>query len=374
MMSSRNRLLLQIERSFPQWARAIKEAQLLDNTFCRQENISNEGVTWFLLWILIPVTSLMDLCMSLKLEMELVAENELDYFYWYWDYLCSTRVYAFNTIRELKYALERNIYMANIEAAEKTMHKVAAMKKMKRKKEAAARDAADEAEAKLILEKPAPEPMKCLPEEMLTRAKSQLCRGIMRLFLVASNLKSSALAKTEFPFGPSWPYRFMQRFRSFYDIPYPHPLTYEKFLEILETKIGVKFDARDMLTQAGMFFKKSKSMIEETKKYHSIVNESPPNIFDELGPHDVVPVRTCTELLKVGIVGALNVHRLEEQIDKLLPASPKTEVGTEDDVSAGSAPTPAAVGNSHITVTALKCNFSYHKHFAIPEMTLTFGV
>jgi hypothetical protein len=371
-MTVRSRQLHQLERSFPHWAKAQQEAEILDNTFRRANNIATD-CSWFKWWVLIPVTLIMDACMSLKLEMELVSENELDYFYWYWDYICSTRVYAFNSIRELRLDLDRELHKMSCEAAHRTVQKVATMKKMKRKKEAAARDAVEEAEALAILNGPDPVGLPLLPEELYTRTKSQICRGVMRLFLVASKLKSPNLAKTIYPFGPSWSHRFMQRFQSFINIPFPHVLPYERFTEILDSP---NLDVRDIAKQAGQFFKTSKVMIEESKKFQSIIAQNPPDMFTSvINTHDIIPVRNCSELLKVGVVGALTSHRLEEQLKKMLPppqesASRLTTATTNVDgtIPEAASSTIASIPNN--IYCTLKCNFSHNRHFAIPEMTL----
>lgn len=375
-MTVRSKQLHQLERSFPHWAKAIQEAEILDNTFRRANNIPND-TSWFKWWILIPVTLIMDTCMGLKLEMELVAENEFDYFYWYWDYICSTRVFAFNSIRELRLGMDRELHKMSCEAAHRTVQKVATMKKMKRKKEAAARDAVEEAEALAILNGPDPVGLPLLPEELYTRTKSQICRGVMRLFLVASKLNSPNLVKTEYPFGPSWSHRFMHRFRSFVNIPFPHLLPYERFTDILDSQVTPSLDVRDIAKQAGQFFKTSKVMIEESKKFQSIIAQNPPDIFTSvMNTHDIVPLRSCTDLLKVGVVGALTSYRLEEQLKTMFSpqeetASSLTKAATNGNPTISDAASSANASISDNISCTLKCNFSHNRHFAIPEMTLT---
>jgi hypothetical protein len=381
LMTSRSRLLAKIERSFATWGRAMSEAQAVDEVLRTHNNISNGQVQWYLYWTMIPITALMDLCMSLMVELDLLAENEIDCFYWYWDYICSTRVYAFNSIRELKAAMDRELHRAKVEIANKTIQRVTAMKKMRRKKDAALRDAAEEAEALKVLQRTVPDAISVSSEEMMVRAKSQLCRGVMRLYLVASKYKCPSLEKCAYPFGPSWPHRFMYRYRIFEAIPFPHLLTFEKFTDIIDTQVNSDSDIKEIVRQSGHFFRTCKAMIEDTKKHLSIVQANPPNLFELINPHDLLPIKNCTEFLKASVVGALTVHRLEEQLSKVLilgqDEANAASIVTKSQLIDSQDPSSLGVDSESIFTTgisaSLKFNFSYHHHFAMPELTLITG-
>lgn len=92
------------------WNNVANESLFIDSNFHRDLHGAEAAAEtpqyqWSSLWALQHVISMMDLYMSLMVEMDLVGVEEWDYFYWYWDYICNSGVYAAEKLRNQRYQL-----------------------------------------------------------------------------------------------------------------------------------------------------------------------------------------------------------------------------------------------------------------------------
>ena len=95
------------------WGVVANEAIFVDQRFhadVHGEDSAAPQLQWCSLWSLQNVISVLDLHMSLAVEMELVSLEEWDFFYWYWDYLCSTGVFTAEKLRSQRYRLDAEMY------------------------------------------------------------------------------------------------------------------------------------------------------------------------------------------------------------------------------------------------------------------------
>lgn len=206
----RSRLLAsRIQNMLDLWAHVSSEAIFVDNQFLHDINSSAEpagsqgqgkgkggaaqqaqaqNLQWCSLWALMHVITIMDLYMSLMVEMDLVGVEEWDYFYWYWDYLASTGVFAGEKLRTQRFQLDQEMHeFAKIDAerlklAEESANSKKSGGKNKKKKgpETAAESAAASAAAL-----PVPVLLPAPVEELLLKGRGMLCRGVYRMCCLA---------------------------------------------------------------------------------------------------------------------------------------------------------------------------------------------
>jgi len=86
------------------WNNVANESIFIDGNFHRDLHGTEAAVEtpqyqWSSLWALQQLVYMMDLYMSLVVEMDLVGVEEWDYFYWYWDYICNSGTYAAEKLR-----------------------------------------------------------------------------------------------------------------------------------------------------------------------------------------------------------------------------------------------------------------------------------
>lgn len=183
------------------WAHVSSEAIFVDNQFLQDINSAESAVTtagkgaksaqapvqnlqWCSLWALLQVILIMDLYMSLMVEMDLIGVEEWDYFYWYWDYLASTGVFAGEKLRSQRYQLDQEMHeFAKIDAARLKLAEDSANKKVGGKNKKKKGPEAMVAEPATAL--PVPVMLPPPVEELLLKGRGMLCRGVYRMCCLA---------------------------------------------------------------------------------------------------------------------------------------------------------------------------------------------
>lgn len=235
--------------------------------------------------------------------------------------------------------------------AEKMLQRLQLLKKKKRNKEEARKDAEDEKKARAVLSSPGPTPITYTPDELMSRLKGQICRAMFKSFLAMRQLKVRSVLKNDYPFGAGWPGRFEQRFRSFGGISNPPFMSFDQYNGAVETHLKVEGDVMEIMNAVGTAFKQAKTIIEELRKFHALLEQN--NLKLSVGPHDIIPASTCTQFLKVCIAGSLNVLKFQETLKSHLN---------------GNIDRPSRVENFSLTL-----NFSHHAHFPVTVLDLSQG-
>lgn len=222
--------------------------------------------------------------MSQVVEMNLLSNQELDYFYWYWDYVCSTHNYACDRLRENRMQVDAELYREAVlvaETAKKAALAAAAAaakggnnkKKSKDSKEAAAAAAAAAGGGASV---PIPKELPPTLTEMLMRGRGNLSRGLFRVSVIAVQL--SLIDKTENRFM-SWSTKFDTRFKAFQGVVNPPVLAYSDYLNTLvrgSSSAGgdlaelditkLKIDVNTILSGATVCFQNARKYFDEVRR------------------------------------------------------------------------------------------------------------
>jgi hypothetical protein len=193
LTAHRNKVLIRLDANLSAWGNIGNDARYVDIQFREENGILDEKNQWSTYWSLIITTLLMDLHMSLLVEMELLNIVELSCFFWYWDYICSTRVWVSQTLQSLKYDKDCALYefdVTNLKNNKKINKKVPV----------------------------APVAPITSAEELLLKGKGHLCRGLFRLLYSGTELGLIESVENKYT-TPS--FRFSQRFRAFQTIHNP---------------------------------------------------------------------------------------------------------------------------------------------------------
>jgi uncharacterized membrane protein YgcG len=268
LMACRSKLFsVRLQGVLDLWGSVSNEAIFVDNRFnaeiglvpartSEQEAEQQPVQQWASLWALTYTVQVMDLYMSLVVELDLLSAEEVDYFYWYWDYLCTTGTFAWEKLRHQKLQLQHNMYEAEAAATAAAAAAGGAAsegaagvsgggggggkkgKNGKKKTAVAAGAGAGAVEAQVL----PPAPVLSAPsvEELLMKGRGMMCRGLFRLSAVAVNLhpiqgqgqgqgQGALLDKTEGRYG-SWAVKFQHRFQAFAELSNPSPLKYQDFV------------------------------------------------------------------------------------------------------------------------------------------------
>jgi len=231
---------------------------MIDNKLMELLEIAenSEKQQWVSTWALILVSSLYDAHMGVVVESHLLGKNELDYFYWYWDYILSSRVYATRRLNELQFTLANKKYENNRMEA---MEALKALKKTKKEKDKSKRWS--RAECQRILDEPPPAPVPPSFEELVTKAKGSLVKGLFRVYVALGSV--GLLLKPENPYT-SWEFRFFNRFRAFQSIANPPVLDLEAFQQVAASSRDVSLT--DICNASLHCFKTAKAILDEARR------------------------------------------------------------------------------------------------------------
>jgi hypothetical protein len=270
---------------------------MVDHGFRIAYQIPGDKQQWLVSWAIIQTTSFMDLYMSVTVEMDLLGNDEKDYFYWYWDYIYSSRCWAINHIRENRYQLDYSLYEEKIRDAQKVLDHIQLMKRSKKysKTKDRAKELADATAAGLVLASEPPAPLPTLPDEALTRAKGQICRAIFRLYVIAGKLGVFDVLKRIYPYGLSPSGRFDQRFQCFQDIINPPVLSLDSYFNTIDSQEHTEVKLDDLLQSALICFQNAKKLLEEVKRALPAANTSQQG---GLSIHDKVSLNALPQVLK----------------------------------------------------------------------------
>lgn len=205
--------------------------------------------------------------MSQIVEMNLLNNQELDYFYWYWDYVCSTHSYSVERLREHRMQMDAEVYRQAIldaETAKKNAVKAAGSKKK-------AKDAVKDVTV------PIPKEVETSVSELLMKGRGHLCRGLFRVSVIALQLR--LVDKTENRFM-SWATKFDLRFKAFQGVVNPPVLAYGDYLNTLVrgsadaanadvTHLDItklKIDVNTILSGASVCFQNARKFFDEVRR------------------------------------------------------------------------------------------------------------
>jgi hypothetical protein len=229
------------------------EANYLDNQFRAANEITDDRAQYCSYWAILSTALLMDLQMGLTVESNLLGDDELAYFYWYWDYLCSTRAYAIEKLRELRFYLDQYNYEEEL-------------------KKLASAGAKGKKAAKGLM---APQPPATSSEELLIRCRGQVCRGLFRQLVIAGDVGLLRNAGSRYT-SPAW--KFEQRFRSFAVIRNPPLLTYEDYTRTFTSSKGDgnaegSIDPAIVSKNAATCFVSGRNLVDEIKKRAAVQSQ-----------------------------------------------------------------------------------------------------
>jgi len=353
-------MILRMENTISSWGVVLLDARILDQEMHKAFKY-DQRVVFFSLYILIQLSTLMDLHMSMLVEAELLSFNEMDFFYWYWDYIISTKIYALNCLRDWYNHMEQEICIRRQEEALTIKTKIEASrkeekkKKIKRSQETRAKDSENLKEAEKTLRDKF-QPVLASTDELFMRMKGNLCRAIYKSYVALSFVgKIRSLEKSEYPFGPDWHGRFSQRFCAFSNIPNPFaPQKYEDFLTVVEKQFyqeGAPLSPLTIMDSVNDSHRNLRTLFEEIRRYVSLLSEND-EISDEvyavMGPQDILPVTNSTKLLKTNVICSLNSMKLQ----KLLKSIPEDTC------------------KMSLTSDNTTCSDNYLKYFKFPVLAL----
>lgn len=220
---NRNRLLSRLDNLLNNWGVIVRESSYIDQQFHAD---SNGGCRqWLSSWCTCQGTLLMELYLSLAMEMELVHGTELDYYYWYWDYICSSNTWAYQNLRKTRGQYDLDT------AADAAAAGGSGKGKKKGGKAKPAAPVQQQAEARRF-ENP-------FPAELWMLTRGMVCRGLFRSLVACRQLQTgprdSYLSDDDNPYmSCSW--RFDQRFRAFMHIHNPPLLSYSDFIQTITAR------------------------------------------------------------------------------------------------------------------------------------------
>lgn len=221
---NRNKVLIRLDSLLSSWGTVVTEMTEISQQFLLMFQIGDERKIWCQFWTMLHTTLLMDLFMSVSAESNLLSKNELDYFFWYWDFICNTRIWAFDRLRTLAHDLRVGMYEEELGAYTRSLSD-AGKKSGKSKGKNKAVSISETLEMPVKPVDPA-----ISIDETLQRAKGHLCKGAFRLLVVANQWRLIVRKENKYT---SWQWRFMQRFRSFQNIQNPPMLCYDEFIRVL---------------------------------------------------------------------------------------------------------------------------------------------
>eukprot|EP00605_Chrysophyceae_sp_TOSAG23-4_P002322 GSChrysophyteH1.ASY1.ANO1.2568.1 assembled CDS len=302
----RNKLLVKTDNLLSSWAVLIGEADQIDEVFRAELGLSAEQDNrqfWMTFWALITLTQLMDLHLCLMMESDLLSMTEVDYFYWYLDHVCSTRLFAQNTLLELAHELKQREFQGELKD-------YLELCKSKGRKSAGSAPVQPVPPAGLEGGPPS-------PSMLLLRGRKELCRGLLRTAVAISNSGSCLHAKNslkvENPYM-AWSWRFIQRFRAFQNIPNPPFRAYEDFLRTVANGSGENNEndylgntefIGNVLGAASNCFKAAKAAFDYARK---VDTSKLPN--SHLSPADFYAIESSPALLKVAISASVQTMQM----------------------------------------------------------------
>lgn len=204
----------------------------------------------------------------------------------YWDYICSTRIWALEHLREMKQLLDQSLSEQNGNGS------------------ASASAAASG-------------PLPVSSTECFVKCKGQLFRGIFRECIAMESM--GLIIKVDNPFC-SWENRFMQRFRAFQYINNPPWLGYAEFLKIFQGKLP---SAREILAPTATCFKNAKMLAEMARKLWAEKLENHQHHDDGAAGLEVVQRLESEQLMniiKASVACSVGVMRAEQVLPPPLPA------------------------------------------------------
>ncbi len=282
---NRNMLLSRMETVLATWGAVCTEALYIDDQFRRENGIA-DGPAWSSTWSSILSAQAMDLHLGLLAELGVLGAQELDYFFWYWDFVCTSRAFAMERLRQHRSDLDHQIYLGAVERRKGLV--VAAEEEAKARK-ASGKKNKNAREVSVVPPVVAqPEQRDPTVEEHLCRGRGQMCRGLFRMLVVAHQL--GLVDKVENRFM-SWEARFALRFKAFKNVPQPPLLCYTDFLKTLlkgsqsgddlvfdadgevrdPRRVGdaaatVKIDAHAVVSGASVCFQNARKYFDEVRR------------------------------------------------------------------------------------------------------------
>jgi uncharacterized protein YutD len=269
--SHRNRVLPKLDNILSSWGALIFEANTLDIEVRLSMEIKDEKQQWFVYYILILTSLLMDQQLNLMLEYGLLAISEYDSFFHYCDYVCTYRTIYIEKLRELHFIVEKSIFMDALETETQrirdsklqTLYK--GKKTVKAMKELNSADGNIQVEAMQNLKKEGiapPNASKPTLVETYLRARSHLCRGLVIMLTSYTNI--SAIKRLESS-HMSLNTRFIHRYRAFQGIPNPSMLKYDEVIKPVAEGEN-RLDPIELLGKANQCFQVAKRLVHDLRE------------------------------------------------------------------------------------------------------------
>lgn len=104
-------------------------------------------------------------------------------------------------------------------------------------------------------------------DELLTKAKGHMCRGLFRELIGIEEM--GCITKTENPYT-SWETRFLQRFRAFQSVQNPPPLAFSEYLNIFKKDIVI--DKKELFSSSNICYQNAKMFADSARKQLSVIN------------------------------------------------------------------------------------------------------
>ena len=226
---NRSKLLIKLDGLLASWGTVMTDVHEISLQFLVVNKINDEKQIWCQYWTMLHTTLLMDMFMAVSAESNLLSANELDYFFWYWDFVCNTRVYAFEKLRTLKHAMDTHLYNISMEEYAANMMNLEVLAVANKEKKHGGHVLSSSVSPPHQPPKKPDDPFSSI-DEILQRARGHLCKGIFRLLVVANQWGLVVRKDNKYT---SWQWRFMQRFRAFQNILNPPMLTFDEFIRVL---------------------------------------------------------------------------------------------------------------------------------------------
>ena len=228
------------------------------------------------------------------MENDLLGKEELAYFYWYWDFICTTRAWAIDKLRNYRFIREnaaqekyllarakKEIEANGVTGSDKGQAAGTKKSKQKNKNNAAVAVIEEKEKSPGSISEPI-----ISIEEIVVRSRGHACRGLFRMFALAHEL---SLVRRHDEKYTSLAYKFHQRFAAFHPLRQPPPVSYHDYQRSFNAAVGL--NARNM-----SFTSSSASIAVDGSTGGGENNGNDDDDMQEMGDVDCMPIVECASI------------------------------------------------------------------------------
>ena len=263
-------------------------------------------------------------------ENELLGKEELAYFYWYWDFICTSRAWAIDKLRNCRFIREnaaqekyllgrakKEIEANGVTGGDKGPAGANNTKKSKQKnKNNAAVAVVVAGEEKLTPPGPISEPVISI-EEIVVRSRGHACRGLFRMFALAHEL---SLVRRHDERYTSLAYKFHQRFAAFHTLRQPHPVSYRDYLRSVNAAVGL--NVRNMSFTSSS----SSTAADDSAEGTEDNGDDDDDDMQEMGDVDCMPIVECASICFTNARCCSHYHPLYYFVDETNYSDPNLTI------------------------------------------------